>query len=406
MKRVLLVLFILSIAIVTFACQKTTEKNSGDKITGEVIFENITSNESNPVETENINSESEQINEKVAKIIEGTEGDLIELKPKAIDPDGSEIKFTFSKPFNKEGLWQTQEGDAGKHLVTITADDGIDKTTQNVLVVIKPANKAPTVECPEKITLKEGENVSINCNIFDVDGPDSEISVDYSGWMTMPFYQTSYDDAGEHTVLVRATDKYGKSSTKTVIVDITNSNRPPVFDAKVIDKKVMEEELITLNIKASDPDNDNLTITYSQPFNNKGIWQTKLGDAGTYNAWVSVSDGQDTIKQDFRVIVELKNTAPVIKQIPDILVNEGEIVKIKVDATDREGDPLIITYSGWMNSSEKQTTYEDAYPNGCNERGCTAKYNVIVTVSDGILSTSQDIRIYVKDKNRPPVFTP
>lgn len=405
MKRVLLALFILCTVIFAFACQKQVSPTEGDKITGEVIFENVTLNETTPTEP-TIGETEADIEEKVAKTVEGVEGDLIELKPKATDPDGGEIQFTYSKPFNKEGLWQTQEGDAGKHLITITADDGIDKTSQNVLVVIKPANKAPTVECPEKITVKEGDNVSISCNIFDVDGPDSEITVDYSGWMTKPFYQTTFDDSGEHSVLVRATDKYGKSTTKTIVVDVANSNRAPVFDSTLNDVKVMEEDLITLNARVSDPDNDNLSITYSEPFNSRGTWQTKLGDAGTYNAWVSISDGQDTVKQDFKVIVELKNTAPVLKQIPDILANEGDLVKIKVDATDREGDPLIITYSGWMNTSEKQTSYDDAYPNGCNERGCTALYIVTVTVSDGILSSSQDVKIRIADKNRPPIFNP
>ena len=61
-----------------------------------------------------------------------------------------------------------------------------------------------------------------------------------------------------------------------------------------------------------------------------------------------------------------------------------------------------MSYSGWMTSAEYTTTYDDAHPEGCSTRGCTATYYVTVMVSDGVLETSQVVEVQVTDKNRPP----
>lgn len=336
--------------------------------------------------------------------LEVTEGDLVELKPRAEDPDGDKITFLFSSPLNNNGRWQTNEGDAGKYLVTVTATDGVSKTSKDVLIIVKPANKAPTLRCPETITVNEGETVLIECTVFDVDGPDNEIIVSYSGWMKEPVYKTTFDDSGTHAVLVTAEDFFKKQSFAEVTIIVKNVNRPPEFVSEPEDLVVMEGDLITLDYDVIDPDNDALEVFFSEPFDSKGVWKTEIGDAGTYNMFIAVTDGEFTTKKEFEVVVQLVNTAPVLKPIADITVKEGEIVNIKVDATDREGDSLTITYGGWMSSSTYQTTFDDARPLGCNEPGCTAEYFVTVTVSDGFLETSQVVTVFVEDVDRAPVF--
>jgi hypothetical protein len=98
------------------------------------------------------------------------------------------------------------------------------------------------------------------------------------------------------------------------------------------------------------------------------------------------------------------NTAPVMKLIPNITVSEGDTVKIVPDAADREDDPITISYSGWMKESTYTTTYDNAYPKGCDKPGCSVTYKVTVTASDGVYNTSQDVYVTIVDKNRPPVF--
>jgi hypothetical protein len=274
--------------------------------------------------------------------------------------------------------------------VTITASDGKDKTSQDVLVVIKKANKAPVLECPEEVTVKEGETISLNCNIYDPEG--ESIVVEYSGFMKSSTYTTTYDDAGEYSVMIKAGDKEKVAST-TITIKITDVNRVPEIKGIQNEITVMESEVVTLNPEVNDPDGEKVTVTYTGPFDAKGTWQTKVGDAGTITASVIATDGRSTTKKDFTVIVTQKNTAPVLTKINDITVNEGEVITIPVDATDREGDKLDVTVSGWMNTLTYTTTYDDA-----------GEYTVTVVVSDGEYEAKQSFKVTVLDKNRAPIF--
>ena len=84
-------------------------------------------------------------NKKDVELLEGEydivalEGDLIDLKLYVMDPDGDEITLGYTEPFDNEGMWQTEIGDAGFYSVVVTATDNKDSfvttsVTLNVLV--------------------------------------------------------------------------------------------------------------------------------------------------------------------------------------------------------------------------------------------------------------------------------
>lgn len=333
--------------------------------------------------------------------ITGTEGDLIKLDLKAVDPDGDKLEYDYSKPFNDNGLWQTKDGDAGKYLTKVTVSDGKLQSSTDILVVIKPSNKVPIIDCLDDLEVKEGETVEIKCNFFDKE--NDPLVIDYSGWMTSPTYTTNFDSAGEHKVFIRVSDGFN-NITKTVRIDVEDVDRAPIFDEKLKDLTVLETDIVTLKPKVSDPDGDTIKLTYSEPFDSKGVWKTAIRDAGTYPVSVVASDGKLTTKETFTLTVRMLNTAPVMKTIPNLTVDEGDTVKLKPDVADREDDVLKITYTGWMKTDTYATTYDDAYAKGCDKPGCSATYKVTVTVTDGQFNVSQDVYVTVKDKNRPPVF--
>ncbi len=158
--------------------------------------------------------------------------------------------------------------------------------------------------------------------------------------------------------------------------------------------KVKEGEFVSFpNLKATDPDGDKITYTFSTPLNLKGEWQTKDGDAGEYTVAITASDVITQIKKDVMIIVEEVNKDPVLEKIKDIVVEEGKTVKLAPKALDPEGKPLTITYSGWMTSDTKVLDYNSA-----------GDYIVRVTISDGVNEVFQDVKITVEDVNRPPVF--
>ena len=334
--------------------------------------------------------------------VEAVEGDLIQLRPEALDPDGDKVSFTFTKPFNTEGQWQTQIGDEGTYEVAIGASDGKSTTTETIVVVVLRANRPPVVDCRE-IIINEGEIVDLHkgCSVTDEDS--AEVIVTYSGWMDGWRYQTGYDDAGTHYVTITASDKEPQTTgppvfLHTVIENVTivvrNTNRAPVFsDDFPALINAIENDVITLPTDmVTDPDKDPITITYSAPFT-AGVWKTKIGDAGSYEVDVVASDGETSVKRTVTIKVGLLNTVPVLKSIPDITVKEGETIKLPISATDREGDKLTTTISGWMTGDTYKTTYEDA-----------GSYTVKVTVTDGEFTATETVQITVQDVNRPPVF--
>jgi len=413
-KIIAFILLVLAVLLIASCNAPVVDNNNGTGEYAGVGEEvNITLvNESNSMsalnDSENITAEKdepkiEEIDESKASFkIEGVEGDTIKIPVKAVDPDGDFLEYTFEDPFNEKGLWQSKIGDEGKYLTKVTVSDGTLSTSEYVLIELARANRPPVIECPSKIEVNEGEKVVLDCNIYDVDG--DVVLVGYDGWMKTSSYTTTFGDAGTHTVVVRAKDQT-HDVFEEVFIEVSKTNRAPVIKIDDSNLKGMETEKITLNVEATDPDEgDEVTLAFSEPFNKNGEWTPDYGDAGKYEVKITASDGKTETSKGVEVYVEKKNRAPVLKALKDVSVSEGEKIKLPVSAFDPDGDDVVISYKGLMDSEEYETTYDDAFPNGCDKKGCTAKYTETVTVSDGVLSTSQDVTIEIEDKNRPPEF--
>lgn len=319
-----------------------------------------------------------------------SEGDLVHFPNlKATDPDGDPISYTFSFPLNEEGEWQTEKGDAGEYLVRITASDGQNEVVQTVKLIVQEVNEPPVIEMRDTVTVEEGDMIELAPTIRDAD--DDDIEVTYSGWLDSNKYQTTFEDAGEHAVLIQATD--GKTVTEhELTVLVKDVNRAPVL-TPIRDILVEEGDTITLLPQAIDPDGDEVTFTFEEPFDESGVWETTAGDQGSYRVSVEASDGDAQDSTAFFVVVERKNLPPVISGFEDVTVEEGDVVMLTPVVTDPNGDEVTITYSGWMTSASRQTDYGDA-----------GEYEVTLTVADLEHTVTETITVTVQDVNRPPVF--
>ena len=198
-----------------------------------------------------------------------------------------------------------------------------------------------------------------------------------------------------------ATVKSYKPAAKTAPVEETPVEEDTSFEKSpyrpVVEEKdlptltVTEGDLVKLNLKATDPDGDELTYEFTAPLNSEGKWQTRAGDAGVFYPEITVSDGKATVVKKIKLIVEPKNNKPVLQFMPNIEVNEGETVTLNPKASDADGQKLTYSYSGWMTSNTKQAGYSDA-----------GVHKVTVSVSDGISIVSQEVTVTVKDVNRAP----
>ena len=323
------------------------------------------------------------------EVVEGQKISFPNLK--AVDPDGDKLTYKFSKPLNERGEWQTKVGDAGDYKVTIIVSDGKNNASQEVLIKVNPANRAPKIDVAKELKVKEGELVTLDVRLTDPDG--DSVKLDISGWMTDKTKQTTFEDSGTHQVVLKATD--GKlSSTETLRVIVQNVNRPPKLDP-ISDLVVKEGEKVVIKPSAADPDNDKLKFTFSAPLDKNGEWQTKIGDAQNYRVNVTVSDGEFTDTLGFLVSVAAVNRPPVIDVAKTITVNEGETVKLNAKVTDPEEKPVKVEYSGWMTSDTYTTNYNDA-----------GTHKVIIIASDEENKATAQVTVVVKDVNRPPTFNP
>jgi len=247
---------------------------------------------------------------------------------------------------------------------------------------------------------------------YDADG--DTLVINYDSLLNLNgIWQTGNDDAGVYTVIATVTD--GTDSTEatiTITVEdngiVDGENTCPVV---IVNDVVVEEgELAVADYIVSDADGDILVISFSSPYENHGEWQTAVGDEGVYFSIISVSDGECVEEVQFMTTVtcldandngvcddeepvEPENTAPVIEDVTDVEVDEGEIVNVCPVVTDVEGDVLIYTYEGIPGGSY------DA--NGCwtwnTDYNDAGEYDVDVCVSDGELSDCTSFEVEVND---------
>ncbi len=323
-----------------------------------------------------------------------TEGDLVSFPNlAATDADGDTIHYAFSQPLDAAGKWQTREGDAGEYTVTITASDGKDTVTQSIKIIVRAGNRAPVLHITD-LTPRffVGETVTIDASAEDPDG--DPVSIVYSGWMDGATKIAARKDVGTHEVRVIASDGK-KVVSERVHVRIDRRNSPPSI-SPLANRTLIEGETLALSPRVNDPDGDVVAISFSEPLDAQGSWTPTKADVGDHFITITASDGASNTTMPLLVTVLRYNRAPIlVLNSAAIEVDEGSMVSIVANAEDLDGDSVTIAYEGWMTASAYQTTYEDA-----------GVHAVKVTASDGMLATSQNVTITVRDTNRAPVFDP
>ncbi|MBI1969462.1 hypothetical protein HYS48_02095 [Candidatus Woesearchaeota archaeon] len=73
-----------------------------------------------------------------------SEGDTIKLQPKVKDPNGDEVKITYSGWMAKD-TYTTNFEDEGVHEVIITASDGELAAVEKITITVKDRNRAPNI---------------------------------------------------------------------------------------------------------------------------------------------------------------------------------------------------------------------------------------------------------------------
>ncbi len=260
-----------------------------------------------------------------ANVVIVQETDLVSLVPKAEDPDQDILTFIFTSPLDDKGEWQTNYGDAGEYTATITASDGQLTASKEVLIIVKRKEEAPALDSSEPqetaLTIDEAGAIEFKAKASDLNKDVLRYlwkidGVEVSDKDSMG-YQTSYEDAGSHTVKVIVSD--GVSETEKIwSVTVNNINRKPQL-AGIDDIEAKETDTIKISAEGLDDDGDTLSYSIDDDRfvqdGNVFTWSTAYEDAGEYTVTVSASDGADTASQQVEIGIENVNRAPVILDI-------------------------------------------------------------------------------------------
>ncbi len=250
------------------------------------------------------------------------------------------------------------------------------------------------------ITVDETELVNLEVSAVDEDGDPiyfnfSEPLDEYGQW------QTTYGDYGEYNVEVYVSD--GKTTTVQEVLLIVNKvNWPPVLEP-IGDITIKEGDKLILQPKVTDEENDQITITISDPIGDDGEWETNYDDAGEYDIEVTASDGEhDVASQEFTLTVTEVNRAPELKQYypeKDFSINEGEKIDLSISGIDLDGDS--ITYTWYVDGKKVSELKDYRYRPNYDSAGTR---DIRVSVSDGYKKTTAIWDVEVLNVNRAPEF--
>ena len=209
--------------------------------------------------------------------------------------------------------------------------------------------------------------------------------------------ELAQEEIKEDTTPEETTDTAEEAVDETVNeeeVVIPDLDEAAVMNTEAVTISVKENELVKVNAKVSDPDEDPVTYTFSKPLNNNGEWKTNYGDAGEYMVTLKATDGKLTTEKVIKLVVERVNVPPVIDGVKDITILEGETVTFEPKVTDPNNDAVTVTISEPLKSGTFVTDHTSF-----------GEYNIVVSASDGELDTEKTFKLTVNNVNEKPVIS-
>ncbi len=354
------------------------------------------------------------------------EGKEITFEAEAEDKDGDTLTYTWKldgKEVSNDSTYthSTDFSSSGEYDVEVEISDGKEAVSKEWALKVNNINRPPVLEPIEDIGIDEGENAAIDFSASDPDGDEIKYTVsepvgDDKEW------QTGYEDAGDYTITVTASDRT-LADTKTFKIHVSDIDRAPLFK-KIDDAAIKENEIVSFTLEAVDPDNDAVKFSAENipegatfagnRFEFKTNYETvqKPGDTlnkllnqiyasdiyyGTYEEFTItfIASGKNlSTKQEVSIKVENVNRQPKLLPLEDVIADEGDLIKIVPAALEYDHDRVDFTISEPVgNSGIWQTNYNDS-----------GTYKIVITASDRYSNDSQTVNVRINDVNRKPVF--
>lgn len=297
------------------------------------------------------------------------EGETVKVDLPPLDVDGDAIAYTYERPLNNEGKWQTGFNESGKYRLKIEATDGLLNASSFVDITVLDVDRKPVLVLPEEVVLFEGQEWNLTVVVQDPDHDEVFLSAESlpegmnlsqgilswypshdaikrkGGWFSdlLNALRLEHFFLKEETFLINVNACGRKECMESpMTIRLRNVNRPPRF-ISVKNISVQETELLSLAVEAVDPDGDIVHYYYTNPLSRrKAVWQTQKGDKGNYTAYVTATDGKEQATKPVLLLVKKKNTAPKIIVDDAVRVKEGQEFTLRLTAEDEDNDALAL----------------------------------------------------------------
>ncbi len=324
-----------------------------------------------------------------------------------------------------EYSWNPGYGQSGSYLITFTAFDGDDSSTEPMTITVGDINQAPSIDPIPPQSVNEGETLMFSITSSDPDGDPVQLSasnlptgasfIDNNDNTGNFSWSPTFGQDGFYQVSFSASDGNGGGDTEQADITVGDVNRPPLLTT--IGSRIVDEgNLLTFVISATDPDGDDLTFSASN-----------LPTGATFNAtsrnfsWTPSYDQTNQFQVIFRVVdthnaedseevtitVGDVNRAPILNAVGNRLVNEGEVLSFTLTGYDPDNDPYTFSSTSladMLGAILDSNTGDFSWTPDYNYNG---PQNIQVTffiTDDELGFDSEEITITVGDVNRPPVL--
>ncbi len=361
------------------------------------------------------------------KEIELKENQTLDFFVEVNDLDKDKLTFSWILDNNKtissesSSKYYFNFDSAGEHKLKVSISDGVNPdVSKEWLINIENVNRAPNLNLLP-LTVREDDVLSLDLPKTDQD--DDSLRYSFSSPLDEKGeWQPNFEEAGTYVTNVTVSDGELESNTTLKII-VLNVDRAPVL--RLPNQIVINEgEHLSLPLDITDPDNDDLVITFKnfplnagyEPLNKTLNWNASYDlirrsggiISNVLNALrlenyflnkvllpvsVTACGKEKCTSGTINFFIHNINRAPNLNSFENISFKEGAELTLKARAFDSDGDILRYYYS-WplgKTSGEWQTNLGDK-----------GNYTAYVTATDGNLGTTQSVNIQVLKNNIPP----
>jgi hypothetical protein len=343
----------------------------------------------------------------------------------AADPDGDTLTYSvqvlpawLSFNDNTNTLSGTPlNEDVGDHPITLRSNDGTVDTDSSFVIHVLNVNDPPAFTSIQDTTATQGVPYTYTATAEDVDIGDT---LSFSApvlpiWLSFDTVThilsgtPGNDHVGDNSVILMVNDGT-EDVLQDFVIEVENVNDPPTVTSVPV-TEARPGVAYSYTITAIDIDGDALSYTalvlpgwlvFNATTHTLAATPGEQ-DIGDQFVTIRISDGSLYTDHTFIITVDAGNHAPTFTSDPATTVEVGQAYVYTVTAQDIDGDELTFTaphLPDWL------TFYpETNVVSGIPRSSDLGRHDVILRVSDGIVSSDQVFPIFVEAVNTAPTFT-